>query len=135
MNTFNKIILIDDNEVTNFYNRDILEDLGYTNDITVFTDAEKALDFFENEDDNLSQQQVLTLIDVKMPQMTGFELLSEMEELELSILDTGQFCMLTSSDLVKDREEFEKFPFVSHFLVKPLTAEVLEEAVASLVKV
>ncbi len=120
MRRIERIILIDDNEVTNFYNMDLLSSLGGGWDIHVFGDAESALVYFEQNSVPLKQVNTLVLLDVKMPGQTGFDLLRELDELDLLEQENIRFCILTSSNLVRDLEEFEKFPMVTHYLEKPL---------------
>jgi len=129
MNKLDRLILIDDNEITNFFNEDIVSELGLAPDVITFKDPNMALAYFIENDEELSALSVLVFCDIKMPEITGFELLEEMEERELNFLDRGYFCMLTSSNMVKDKEQFAKFPYVKHFMEKPLDHDKIQTVV------
>lgn len=122
-NKLDKLILVDDSEVTNFFNEDIVTELNLAKEVITFSRPTEALTYFEENDHQLKDCRFLVFIDIKMPELTGYELLEELEELDISCLESGYFCMLTSSNLIKDREQFGKFPYVRNFLEKPLDKE------------
>ena len=118
------IILIDDNEVSNFFNQDVLLSVDPSWKITAFTEVDRAMDFFEHRlDVGGEHERTLIFLDIKMPECTGFDLLRELEERDLTEDPDMQFCMLTSSTLIRDQEEWHKFPVIQQYVEKPLNAE------------
>jgi CheY-like chemotaxis protein len=122
------IILIDDNEVTNFFNQDILMSMDPSWTITSFTEVDKALAYLTERANELAGSKTLVFLDIKMPECTGFDLIRELEELDLADNPDVRFCMLSSSTLVRDQEELHKFPMIQQFIEKPLNAEKVQRA-------
>jgi CheY-like chemotaxis protein len=121
------IVLIDDNEVTNFFNQDILLSMDPSWRITAFTEPDQALTYFEDRmNSGPISESMLVFLDIKMPECTGFDLVRELEERDLVDPLNMQFCMLTSSTLLRDLEDLHKFPMIRHYLEKPLNAEKVQ---------
>lgn len=125
----NSILLIDDDEVTNFYNSHIINKMGITQHVHAELNGVQALKYLVekaayNED---YVRPDLIFLDVNMPVMNGFEFLEEYEKLDES--DRGQFLivMLTSSLLDVDKNRAASFGSLSDYYPKPLTQEALQE--------
>jgi len=118
------IILIDDNEVTNFYNQDLLSSIDPSWKITAFNTADQALAYFKANAN--ARIRALVFLDIRMPEYTGFDLLRELEDLDLVDDADLTFCMLTSSSQVRDKEELTKFPLVQRYIEKPLSVEKVQ---------
>jgi CheY-like chemotaxis protein len=126
MGPIKHVVLIDDNEVTNFYNQDILSAVDPSLKVTIFNNATDALAFFERQAIDPAHGRTLVLLDIKMPGFTGFDLLREMDDADL-FPENAVFCILSSSTQLRDREELRKFPLIQRYLEKPLSTEKLEE--------
>jgi CheY-like chemotaxis protein len=132
MNTilkFDQIILVDDNDTTNFYNEDVINDLKWSAPAKVFNNAEDAMTHIKGLQPTGDDFKVLLLLDIKMPGIDGLEMLEMMEEDELKILDYLYVVMLTSSNLKVDVEKSSRFNFVVGYLEKPLSVEKLINSV------
>jgi CitB family two-component system response regulator MalR len=128
MERVEQFILIDDNEVTNFFNQDILMSMDPAWTITSFTEVDKALAYLAERTKELAGRKTLVFLDIKMPERTGFDLIRELEELDLADNPDLRFCMLSSSTLVRDQEELHKFPTIQQYIEKPLNAEKVQRA-------
>jgi two-component SAPR family response regulator len=116
-------LLIDDNYIDNFVTRKILENSKFAETIIVYqspTDAIKALN------DGGIKPDVIFL-DVRMPQMTGFEFLQEFEAIPMDNKEKVKIFMLSSSLDPTDMSNSLNNKYVTQFLHKPLTQEALEE--------
>ncbi|MFM7726649.1 MAG: response regulator, partial [Flavobacteriales bacterium] len=73
----------------------------------------------------------LIFLDIRMPELDGFEFLKELEAMPAGTFDAVTIYMLTSSLDDRDRMKALKSPLVSGFKNKPLTEakllEILEE--------
>ncbi len=126
---FDHILLVDDNDTTNFYNEDVINDLKWSTPAKVFNNGEDAIAHIKTLQPTGDDFKVLLLLDIKMPGMDGLEVLESMEDEELKILDNLYVVMLTSSNLKVDVEKSSRFNFVVGYLEKPLSVEKLINAV------
>ncbi|GAB3823455.1 response regulator [Pontibacter rugosus] len=123
MKPLNTILLIDDDETTNYLNHRLLTRLEVAPDIRVVTNGEEALSYLRyafggNEDYPYPD---LILVDIKMSVMDGFEFLEEYQEYPQEQKDKTVLLMLTSSASFYDLEKLKQFPDVRQHYSKPLT--------------
>lgn len=121
---YQQIYLVDDEELTNTINSIHFRKLGLEDRVRSFVNPELALDdirFRKNQD-----VKTLILLDINMPEMTGFEFL-EFMELE-SFPDSCDVLMVTSSENPEDKKRAEQYSqYVQRFITKPLRLEHLED--------
>lgn len=124
---YKTVYLLDDNDTTNFYNLDVVED-ALTGCLTeCFTSTTLFIERFM-QTRPLPPDKVLLLLDINMPDKQGFEVIEELEELNED-LDCLDIIILSSSNLKIDREKATKYPNVFGFIEKPLTVEKLENTI------
>jgi CheY-like chemotaxis protein len=130
----NNILLIDDDEVSNFVSSHLISDMNLSDNIVVFQFAADALEYIRT---NLSKnshflEKSLILLDVNMPEMSGFEFLDEYLN---SINDyPGAVIIMYITSSFNDAENRKAQNFsnvVSRFIEKPLTEEVVKEIVTN----
>lgn len=89
--------------------------------IQTFASVDEALDYF-NEND--SKRRIL-FVDLEMPEKTGWDFLNVYQPRPKDVV-----YILSSSDKESQMHKAKKYPFVSDFLIKPLTAQTFR-AIAS----
>jgi CheY-like chemotaxis protein len=126
MKKLNCVLLVDDDEPTNFLNKMILEDVNCTKTIEVAESGQSALTYLEkvSKNDNHSSPDLIFL-DINMPAMNGWEFLEQYSSLEQHHKANVVIVMLTTSLNPDDRAKASKIPDVSGFETKPLTPEKL----------
>lgn len=116
--------MVDDEDLVNTVNAIHFRRMGMEDRVKSFTNPELALDdlrFRENPD-----TKTLILLDINMPEMSGFEFL-EFMMLE-DFPETNEVLLVTSSESDADKEEAKKYErFVKEFITKPLKIEHLED--------
>ena len=122
----NCILVIDDDEPTNFFTEMILEEAGCTRHIKLVQSGKEALEYLiksEAPDANHETHPPPNLIflDINMPAMNGWEFLDEYKK--LNIADKIIVVMLTTSLFPEDKLKADEMPEISGFEHKPLTAE------------
>jgi CheY-like chemotaxis protein len=123
------ILLVDDDEITNFINRTIIEEMQITEHIEVCENGKIALDYLEKSlacKPGLNNPSLI-LLDLHMPVMDGLEFLQAYQ----SSFPSGERCKLiltlTTSLLDLDAKVIDKQSVVTDYLEKPLTSEKMEE--------
>ena len=131
MDKLRSILLVDDDEATNFFNQIILEDLNITEHIQVTFDGLQALDYllkrgeYEAIEDHIFPE--LIFLDINMPGMNGFDFLEEYHSIFSNKNDTPLVVMLTTSLDEGDKQKVLTYDEVADFINKPLKQEKMRE--------
>jgi CheY-like chemotaxis protein len=128
MTTFqlNSILLVDDDEVTNFYVEHLIRKMNLAKEIHVAMSGQDALEYLKGQPSTMPD---LILLDINMPIMNGFEFLEAFETSPLSADYNGKIFMLTSSGLEQDRARASQFRCIAGYFIKPLSKELLGDIV------
>ena len=116
------ILLIDDDELTNFVNKRILTKFDCTGFITVTNNGQEAIDYLTASADK-DELPKLILLDINMPVMNGWEFLEEYKKLPDNKKADVVLMMLSTSLNPEDAIRAESMDEVMGFLSKPLTKE------------
>ncbi|MEQ9379162.1 MAG: response regulator [Imperialibacter sp.] len=117
----NRIILVDDDEISNFLSISLIRKIDPEIEIIPFRNGKEALDYLKNE--GLSKRKSnLILLDIRMPVMNGFEFLEEIHNSDLKIKDFMRVVILSSSDNPRDLERAKSFEVLG-YINKPLKEE------------
>jgi response regulator RpfG family c-di-GMP phosphodiesterase len=121
MKSPSQFILIDDDPMNNLICKLTIEmTLGQT-DVKAFVDPENGLEYFQNEFATLKDTSALLLLDIHMPNMSGWEFLESFDNLGFEVKDRVRVCILSSSIDDRDKKRSYANKNVLDFLVKPLT--------------
>ncbi|QWX82702.1 response regulator [Cellulophaga sp. HaHaR_3_176] len=113
-----KILLVDDDEITNFITINKLKHLGFEN-VNAVENGQLALKHLEKNYANL------IVLDINMPVMDGFEFLSYVEENNL--YNGTPIIILTSSGRPSDKETADNYESVIDYLEKPLDFKKIQQ--------
>ena len=124
----NCILVIDDDEPTNFFTQMILEESGYVEHIKMMQSGRDALDYLAKSEEagsdaGLYPSPDLIFLDINMPAMDGWEFLDEYKKLNAD--SRIIIVMLTTSLFPEDKLRAKELPEISGFENKPLTGEKL----------
>ncbi len=132
MNKLKTVLLVDDDEATNFINRLLIQKLNLTDDLQVARNGKEAIEYLQklNGETDLEQNMLpeLILLDINMPVMDGFGFLKAYESLNLPGKEGVVIAVLTTSFNPKDLEKI-KATGITDFLNKPLTKSTFTELV------
>lgn len=135
-NKLNCILLIDDDEATNYINKKLIIKAAITEKIDVVLNGKEALAYLTNTGKYASQGEdypkpMLIFLDINMPVMDGWEFLTEYEQLPEHLKAQIIIVMLTSSNNPDDLKRAQSLDTRLGFKNKPLSIAVLNEIVAT----
>jgi CheY-like chemotaxis protein len=119
----NSILLIDDDKNDNFYHeREILKARP---DLTIIikTSGMEALEYIRSA----HQRPELIFLDINMPIWDGWAFLLEFSRIEKDTQEGIMIMILTSSRNPTDELRAKAWGFVSGFIIKPLSKEIMED--------
>ena len=129
------ILLIDDDEPTNYINRLTIEENGYAHQVQVASGGQEALDYLTNSGSFIGggtnyPRPDLIFLDINMPGMDGWEFLNRYKNLQNEQKGNIVMVMLTTSLNPDDEMVAKQNPEVRGFEHKPLTREMLDNLIA-----
>ena len=122
---FNKILLIDDNDVDNYIHKQILTKCNICTSIVTMSSAIDALEYLIELKAKPDEVPEIIFLDIRMPGMDGFEFLDQYQKFPDSLKNRSRISMLTSSQDQEDVAKAKKYPGVQLFLNKPLSKEMV----------
>ncbi len=122
-----KILLIDDDEPTNFLNGIIIRQANCAEELVVNSSAKEALEYLEDARKS-GVLPDLILLDLNMPIMNGWDFLKQYEKLEL---EGVKLIVLTSSINPVDKERAAEIEKIDGFKSKPLSRDMLEDILSA----
>jgi CheY-like chemotaxis protein len=122
----NCILLIDDDEPTNFLNQIIIEGTGCTKQIKAVQSGEEALLYLANSNVETVSCPDLIFLDINMPAMNGWEFIQKYRALNNEFKSKAMIIMLTTSLFPEDATLANEIPEITAFENKPLTEEKLD---------
>lgn len=131
-----KEIFIDDDDVTLYLNRLLIEEMEIAQEVVCINDPWQALKYiltnYHKKEGPNKEEADLIFLDINMLGMNGFELLQDMEVLKIN-RSSIFIVMLTTSLNQKDKDKAASFgDKLSGYLAKPLHKGTMEELLEKL---
>ncbi len=123
------IMLVDDDDTTNFVNKRLLLKSGAAKEVLVKKNGAEALEYLQvaNEDGTEEKSPDLIFLDIKMPVMDGFSFLDEYHKHSFAENGRMLILMLTSSASFYDLERLKSYEYVKKHFSKSLTESDLKD--------
>ncbi|MEO9872856.1 response regulator [Ekhidna sp.] len=125
MGTFQKVLLVDDDDIVNSINSVIIKHAKFATEVESINNVQTAIDFLKTTGDTPD----VIFLDLNMPGLDGWDFMEEYEK--LNITDGTKVIMLTSSISAKDEERASSSKQIAAFISKPLSPELLEKIYSS----
>jgi CheY-like chemotaxis protein len=123
------IFVIDDDEINNVIVSTYIKRYHITDSYRVFDSAIKALTHIrDNGADSVPE---IVILDVKMPDMDGFEFLDEYEKLLDELNKKSSVYMLSSSVRMNDKERSFQYKSVVDYIEKPMTLPQIKRIISN----
>lgn len=133
MKKIRSILLIDDNDTSNFLNQRLLNRMVLTDHIKVMSNAKTAFDFLESlslaQDQNQEIKPEIIFLDINMPVLDGFEFLELYQNLEERFRQDILIAILSTSSHPQDTTKASAYN--AFYITKPLTVEKVEMLLSS----
>lgn len=120
----NCILLIDDDEPTNFLNKMLIEESGCAREVWVEQSATEALELLLQAEPGNTPE--LIFLDINMPAMDGWGFLERYAQSTIANKDAIIVVMLTTSFNPEDELAAREIGVIDDYRNKPLTATMLE---------
>lgn len=125
MKLINTIFIVDDDPIHQQIAKIMIERQAISSNIRVFSDAQDVLDYLRENAGDTNALPDLILLDLNMPVMDGWEFLEEYASFCDQLPKNIRIFVLTSSIDEKDRERVSAYNFVTGYLTKPLSKEII----------
>jgi len=128
----NCVLLVDDDDATNFLNRKVIQKAGIAQHVETTLNGSEAIEYltnkgkYEKSADEFPNPDLI-LLDINMPIMDGWKFLSEYKKLDDSRKSKMTIIMLTSSDDSNDRRRASEIEDVAEYKNKPLFVKNFDE--------
>ena len=123
---FDRVLLIDDNDIDNFINERMITTNQFSKMVVVKNSGESALQFLRDNSDKPDILPQIIFLDLNMPVMDGFGFLEAYENLPESILTTCKVIVLSSSISPEDINRASTNQYVVKYVNKPLNEKYLD---------
>lgn len=117
--SFNRIVLVDDDALTNMLNRKVIHSINPSMPVEVFLDIDDALEFLKEKD---KEGGCLILLDINFPGKNGWDFLDAYQQFE----KPSKIIMLSSSIDTSDQRKAKSHPLVLDYVTKPLSFDFIE---------
>ena len=122
MRKLSQILIIDDDPLTSYLHKVLLQKFGVSHQIETVTDGYQAIQLIKKCIQSKNEEQIpqLIFLEVDMPLARGNEFLEAYKDLEFINKDSVVVAVLTCSVSRKQTDCINEFP-INDYIVKPLT--------------
>lgn len=126
MNKIKNILLVDDDSITNFINKKLLDKLDIAEEIKIAFNGSQGINCLEGNCFTSKKTPEIVFLDINMPGMDGFEFVKNFNAINFNNKKNVIICVLTTSTNKDDHAKMQELG-VKYFLNKPLTREKVED--------
>lgn len=127
-----KILLIDDDEISNFINERRIRNAGIADQVSVCVSGINAIQLLKELLQKNEQRPEVILLDINMPVMDGFGFLDEFMKFPEPFINGVKIAMLTSSLEKEEIKRSFEYKNVIDFINKPLSTQKIESLITKI---
>ena len=120
------VYLVDDDDVINYLNTIMIGRISSDIVIEIYKSGEELMEHIKRQGEDIIVPEVMFL-DIRMPEMSGFQLLDELAKMPKNPFTKTKIHMLSSTLDERDLERANSNSMVSGFSSKPLSMDKFEE--------
>ena len=121
------LCIIDDDPMASFYIKRLAELGEVASIITIYNNAQGAIDYLLNYKKSSENLPDIILLDIYMPGLDGWGFLEEFRKLKGTLEKKVEIYVISSSDHPSDIRRAKSTPEVKDYFQKPVTLELLKE--------
>lgn len=125
------ILLIDDDEATNFYHRIMSEESGVSETILEADTVDKAIAVLKEKLDAPEAVRGLVFLDINLPARDGWSFIEDVEQFPEEQQQRLTIVMLSASEVPRELDRINAHPLIHSFMPKPLSPEKIHGIVES----
>lgn len=126
---FETVMIIDDNLVDLYIISRMIIKNNFGKNVLHYTEAEEAMKYLQENQDNVSKLPQIIFVDIYMPLMSGFEFLEAYDTLSATLKNYCKAYVISSTIDNEDIARSSRNKNVVCFHVKPITKEFLDRIV------
>jgi len=119
-------LLVDDESVSNFVHRKLIERTGLGENIDTVTSGQDALQLINDCYSGTRPMPDVIFLDLNMPIMDGYSFLEAFNRLPVPIKKNMKVIIVTSSQDPRDKAKAKEYG-ITHFLSKPISEEAINQ--------
>lgn len=124
-----KLMLIEDDEVIVYLTKKIIKENPHVELGHVFSNGEKAIDFFKEYQHNVDELPDVIFLDISMPVIDGWQFLGEYNKVRDYLPKNISIYITTSSISQNDINRANQCHIVTDFIIKPIGIECFNEII------
>lgn len=126
---FETVMIIDDNLVDLYIISRMITKNNFGKNVLHYTEAEEAMKYLQENQDNISKLPQIIFVDIYMPLMSGFEFLEVYDTLSAALKNYCKTYVISSTIDNEDIARSSRNKNVVCFHVKPITKEFLDRII------
>ncbi|MEN9948078.1 MAG: hypothetical protein RL106_901 [Bacteroidota bacterium] len=121
------IALVDDDEVINLVHSEVIKRIVQDVQLEIFQSGTQLLEYLKDHDE---QRLDVIFLDIRMPEMDGFEVLEKISAMNPKASQNSRLYVLSSTLDERDLNKAKSNPLVTDFIGKPLSFDVFRQLLA-----
>ena len=134
MKTIKNMTLIDDDDIFVFLTKKAIESTSLVELIRVFGNGQDAINFLQENFEDVNALPEIILLDLSMPIMDGWQFLDQFTKLAPKIDKKITIYICSSSISPNDVELAKKNSLVTDYVIKPITKEKLIDLLKNIIE-
>ena len=115
-----KVCVIDDDDIYQFLLKKELKHTNLVDKIQVFTDGQKAIDYFIENKKSIELLPDVIFLDINMPIMNGWQFLEQFKQIQPKIDKEITIYLVSSSFDDRDINRSKEYTEVTDYIIKPV---------------